>query len=71
MKKTPPAAQERIIDIVDAMPAADRKRFAEGFEHLVDELGAEKGAAPMLFEDEVNNKRAKRTKSRIAATRYS
>lgn len=62
VKKTPPAAQERIIDIVDAMPPTDRKRFAEAFERLVDELGADKGAAPMLFEDDVNSRRTKKAK---------
>jgi DNA-binding MarR family transcriptional regulator len=62
VKKAPPAAQERIIEIVDAMQAGERKRFAEAFEHLVDELGAEKGAAPMLFEDDVNARRPKKTK---------
>jgi DNA-binding MarR family transcriptional regulator len=57
VKRSPGAAQEQIIDIVEGMPAAERKRFAESFERLVDQLGAEKGAAPMLFEDDENNAR--------------
>jgi len=52
VRKSSPAAQERILEIVDGMAAAERKRFADTFEHLVGELGAEKGVPPMLFEDE-------------------
>lgn len=53
VQKAPRAAQEQIITILESMPAAERKRFAESFERLVDGLGAEKAPAPMLFvEDE-------------------
>src|ERR1051325_5444599 len=52
VQKAPGVAQERIIEIVEKLSAAERKRFAESFEHLVTELGGEPGAAPMLFTDE-------------------
>ena len=52
VRRSSPAAQERILEIVETMPAAERKRFADTFEHVVAELGAEKGVPPMLFEDE-------------------
>lgn len=52
VQRAPRAAQEQIISIVDSMPAAERKRFAESFERLVESLGAEKAPAPMLFTDE-------------------
>jgi DNA-binding MarR family transcriptional regulator len=58
VRKSPPVAQERIIEIVETMSAAERKRFAESFELLVEQLGGEKGeAAPMLFEDDMNQPR--------------
>jgi MarR family transcriptional regulator, lower aerobic nicotinate degradation pathway regulator len=62
IRKSAPAAQERILAIVEAMSAAERKRFADGFEHLVTELGAEKGAAPMLFEDDNGSRRLKKAR---------
>src|SRR5689334_23851070 len=45
VRKSSPAAQGRLLDIVDSMSAADRKRFADLFEHLVGEMGADKGPA--------------------------
>jgi DNA-binding MarR family transcriptional regulator len=57
VRRSAPAAQERILEIVDGMATAERKRFADAFEHLVTELGAEQGAPPMLFEDEGGDSR--------------
>lgn len=64
VQKAPGVAQERILEIVDSLSATERKRFADAFEHLVDELGAEKGAAPMLFveDDEHRTRRLRRVK---------
>jgi hypothetical protein len=47
------------------MATADRHRFAETFEWVLAELGAEQGAAPMLFEDghEAQKKPVPRKKS--------
>src|SRR5205085_9821928 len=49
LQKAPPVAQEQLIEIADRMPPAERHRFAQTFEWILTELGAEQGAAPMLF----------------------
>lgn len=59
LQKAPPVAQEQLIEIVERMPNADRRRFAETFEWILSELGAEQGAAPMLFEEEGRRGRRK------------
>jgi DNA-binding MarR family transcriptional regulator len=50
-EKSPPAAQERIIEALERVSAADRKRFADVFARIIQELGETRGAAPMIFED--------------------
>jgi len=55
VRRSAPAAQERILEIVESMSAPERKRFADTFEHLVGELGVEKGIPPMLFEDDAGD----------------
>jgi len=63
VQKAPGVAQERIIEIVEKMAVPDRRRFAEAFETLVSELGAESGAAPMLFvEDDEPRRRLRKIK---------
>jgi DNA-binding MarR family transcriptional regulator len=52
LKKSPGAAQERLIEAVERLPATTRRRLAGLLERLVRELGADEGAAPMLFEEE-------------------
>ena len=56
--KSPPAAQEKIIEALERIPSADRKRFSDVFSRLIEELGESTGAAPMLFEDDVNRRPA-------------
>jgi DNA-binding MarR family transcriptional regulator len=51
LQKAPPAAQIKMIEVIERLTPHDRRRFAEIFEALVHDLGAEKGAAPMLFEE--------------------
>jgi DNA-binding MarR family transcriptional regulator len=51
LQKAPPVAQQQLIAVIDRLAAADRRHFAETFEWVLAELGAEGGAAPMLFED--------------------
>jgi DNA-binding MarR family transcriptional regulator len=62
VRKSAPAAQERILEIVETMSATERKRFADAFEHLVGELGAERGIPPMLFEDDDGSRRLKKAR---------
>jgi len=50
-EKSPPAVQEKMIEILERMQPADRRRFAEIFSHLIEELGAANGVAPMMFDD--------------------
>ena len=54
LQKAPPVAQEQLLEIVGSLPAAERKRFADTFTHIVDEMGG--GPAPMLFEDNGESK---------------
>jgi DNA-binding MarR family transcriptional regulator len=55
-EKSPPAAQEKIIEALERIPAADRKRFADVFSKIIEELGESTSAAPMLFEDELSRR---------------
>ena len=52
LQKAPPVAQERLIEALDRMPVAERKRFADLFVRLIDEMGAAKGIAPMMFAED-------------------
>ena len=52
LQRPPAVAQEQILGVIDRLAPAERKRFADSFTALVDELGAEPGPAPMLFEEE-------------------
>lgn len=56
-EKSPSVAQENILEVLERIPPAERRRFADVFVHIIEDLGAAKGAAPMLFEDEVNSGR--------------
>ena len=64
LQKAPPVAQEQMIEVFERMPAADRHRFAEAFDWILSELGAEGGAAPMLFEDAEAGRAASSSKRR-------
>jgi MarR family transcriptional regulator, lower aerobic nicotinate degradation pathway regulator len=64
LQKAPPVAQEQLIEVIERMPAAERRRFAETFEWVLAELGAERGAAPMLFEDNTGEPQRGRAKGR-------
>jgi DNA-binding MarR family transcriptional regulator len=52
LRKSPGAAQDRLIDAVQRLPATSRHRLAGLLERLVLDLGAEEGAVSMLFEEE-------------------
>jgi DNA-binding MarR family transcriptional regulator len=59
LQRAPAVMQEKIVDAVDRMPATEQKRFADSFNRLLDEIGAE-GKPPMLFEDEKPKPRKKK-----------
>jgi DNA-binding MarR family transcriptional regulator len=59
LAKAPPVAQERLLQIVEQLPADDRKHFSEVFARILDEMGAD-AAAPMLFEDEAHRESPRR-----------
>jgi DNA-binding MarR family transcriptional regulator len=52
IRKAPPVAQERLLNVFDRMSDEERRRFADTFENIIDSIGAEDGPAPMMFEEE-------------------
>jgi DNA-binding MarR family transcriptional regulator len=52
LQHAPPVAQERLLAVFDRLPDAERKRFADTFAEIVDNIGVDDGPAPMLFEDD-------------------
>lgn len=50
-EKFPPVVQERVIEILERFPASERKRFADTFTRIIEELGEARGVAPMMFEE--------------------
>jgi len=52
LQKAPPVAQERLLAVFDGLPAGERKHFADTFEEIVNNIDADEGPAPMLFEDD-------------------
>lgn len=59
VQRAPIPPQERVLEALDRMPAADRKRFAELFGRVIEELGESGGAVPMMEFDEEAAKRVK------------
>lgn len=51
-RRSPPPAQQRIIEVVEAMPARERKAFADMLERFVRGFGVKGKKTPMLFEDD-------------------
>ena len=50
--KSPTVAQEKIIEALEKISPAERRRFADTFVRVIEEMGVERGAAPMIFEDD-------------------
>jgi DNA-binding MarR family transcriptional regulator len=59
LRKAPGAAQDRLIEALDRLPAATRAQLAKSLGKLVDEAGLGDEAALMIFEDEVAPKTSK------------
>lgn len=49
--KSTPVAQEKIIEALERMAPAERRRFADTFGKIIEEIGEARGVAPMLFEE--------------------
>ncbi len=62
VKRSPPAAQERILESVRAMPAADRAQLMALLDRLMTGMETDDGRPPMLFQDEPETKRPRRTR---------
>jgi len=60
--KSPPVAQERIIEVLDRMPANERRRFADTFTRIIEDMGEARGPVPMMFEeaDRTGGRRARK-----------
>jgi MarR family transcriptional regulator, lower aerobic nicotinate degradation pathway regulator len=58
--KSPTVAQEKIIDALEKISPAERRRFADTFVRLIEEMGVARGAAPMMFEDEPGGRQTHR-----------
>jgi DNA-binding MarR family transcriptional regulator len=56
LDRAPAVPQEQMLRAMDRLPSAERKQFADLLTALVEELGAEPGPAPMLFEDDRKNR---------------
>jgi DNA-binding MarR family transcriptional regulator len=56
LERAPAVPQEQMLSAMDRLSSSERKHFADLLTSLVEELGAEPGPAPMLFEDERKNK---------------
>lgn len=55
LEKAPPIVQEVILEAVGRLPAVERKRFADTFMRLLDDIGAEP-RPPLLFEEKKSRK---------------
>lgn len=60
VRRAPPPAQQKIIAAAEALPARERKAFAESLESFIEHFGVRGGKAPMLFEDEPARKSRKK-----------
>jgi DNA-binding MarR family transcriptional regulator len=57
VRRSPPAAQEKIMDAAAAMSAAERTQLLRLLGKLMSGLGADEERAPLLFQDEPARKR--------------
>jgi DNA-binding MarR family transcriptional regulator len=62
LRKAPGAAQGRLIEALDRLPAATRKQLAASLAKLVEEAGLGDAEAPMVFEDGLGAKKSGRAK---------
>ncbi|HSZ55621.1 MAG TPA: MarR family winged helix-turn-helix transcriptional regulator [Tepidisphaeraceae bacterium] len=63
VRKSPGAAQGRLIEAVEGLPAVTRKQLASSLAKLVEEAGLGDEEAPMVFEDGLGSKKSGRAKA--------
>jgi DNA-binding MarR family transcriptional regulator len=51
LRKAPPVAQQKLLAALDSLSAVDRRRLSELLLQVVDQIGVDRRAAPMFFED--------------------
>jgi len=64
LRKAPGAAQDKLIEALERLPAATRKQLAKGLGRLVEEAGIGDEEAPMAFEDAPPARRAASSRGR-------
>jgi DNA-binding MarR family transcriptional regulator len=52
LQNAPAVAQQRLLAVFDRLPDDERKKFADTFEEIVENVGGDDGPAPMFFEDD-------------------
>jgi DNA-binding MarR family transcriptional regulator len=57
MRKAPGAAQDRLIEAINKLPATTRKQLAQGLAKLIEEAGLSDSDAPMLMDEGPSGKR--------------
>ena len=60
LQRSPAPPQQKLLEVVDRLSSADRKRLADLFSRLIEELGEGGGTAPMI--DFAEGQVAKRAK---------
>jgi DNA-binding MarR family transcriptional regulator len=64
-----PAAQDRLLTALSALPATEQRRLADALEHLVRALGLDEREALMLFTEEPSSRSSSRAPRRSASRR--
>ena len=64
LRKAPGAAQDRLIEALEKLPAATRSQLAKSLGRLVDEAGLGNEEAPMMFEDVAPSKLTSRSRAK-------
>ena len=57
LRKAPGAAQDRLIEALNKLPAVTRKQLSQGLAKLVEEAGLGDSEAPMLMEETASGKK--------------
>jgi MarR family transcriptional regulator, lower aerobic nicotinate degradation pathway regulator len=52
LQNAPAVAQQRLLAVFDRLPDDERRKFADTFEEIVENVGGDDGPAPMFFEDD-------------------